>query len=730
MLEQKSLFRRIKVYFLFVTFFLSFTGCSSARVWDIPLPDFRQKVENGNFGFLLHIDYSKFKMEEIQKLGPEAPYYFYYIFKNLKMNNKAFSMLKIAWQKSPSLWKEKAGVLLVRELLKRDRYSEALSVAERYLKKYKDADSVRTVMRLRLEALYWQRRDVEVLKYLRTEKNRLTIENSPELKLFKAVVSCRQNIAGWPDLFRDLFFNEKASFIHSRAYAFLKLENKRIDSFMPWERKLFHAKDLLARGKRKEAIKLYEEAFKAGYQKIFKKTSETLKEYAFACLSAGLYREGADYLAGLSGKLHGRVNLDALEMAGRLYRKAGITAKAKILFDRVIDLTMDDSQRDRVLWFTIATDEKRSYKKAFRTIIATYALWSNPDYFSDILESVVSSLVYDRDWKKLYTLCRITGKNGPEDIRDRVVYILNRAVSLGLFLLPDNMAESECLSHEPVRDSAGFAINYYYLLNSYMKGKQKRVLDDKPENVARKYTSNKKSADFTFIKGFMTYGMFMDAYGRAKNNGNGLKGQELFEIAGDLMSRGFYRQSLNLMRIYFSRQNGTPKKDELQLYYPEIFTVSIEKYSVRENIPDFILYAVIREESHFDKDIVSRAGAVGLMQLLPVTAKDTARKLKLKSIDLKDPLINLNLGTKHLGSLYGRLNSVPKAILSYNAGLQRLRSWERDLKTLPDDLFIEAVPYKETRDYFKKILISSIFYARLYDRLTAVQAIHSFFPER
>ncbi len=724
MLEQKSLFRRIKVYFLFVAFFLSFTGCSSARVWDIPLPDFRQKIENSNFNFLLHIDYSKFKMEEIQKLGPEAPYYFYYIFKNLKMNDKAFLMLKIAWQKSPALWKEKAGVLLVKELIKRDRYSEALSVAERYLKRYKNSGSVRTVMRLRLEALYWQRKDVEVLKRLRTEEGRLKVEDSPELKLFKAVVSCRQNIAGWPDLFRDLFFNEKASFIHSRAYAFLKLEKKRIDSFMPWEIKLFHAKDLLARGERKEAIKLYEEAFKAGYKTIFKKTSETLKEYAFACLSAGLYREGAGYLIRLAGKLHGRVNLDALEMAGRLYRKAGITAEAKILFGRVIDLTMDDSQRDRVLWFTIATDEKRSYNKAFRAIIATYALWSNPDYFSDILGSVVSSLVYDKDWKKLYTLCRITGKNGPGYIHDRVVYILNRAVSLGLFLLPDNMAESECLSHEPD------TVNYYYLLNSYMKGKRKRVFDDKPKNGAGKYTSNKKSADFTFIKGFITYGMFIDAYRRAKNDGDGLKGRELFEIAGDLMRRGFYRRSLNLMRIYLSRQNGTPEKDELQLYYPEIFTDSIEKYSARENIPDFILYAVIREESHFDKDIVSRAGAVGLMQLLPVTAKDTARKLKLKDIDLKDPVTNLNLGTKHLGSLYRRLNSVPKAILSYNAGLQRLRSWERDLKTLPDDLFIEAVPYKETRDYFKKILISSIFYARLYDRLTAVQAIHSFFPER
>ncbi len=397
---------------------------------------------------------------------------------------------------------------------------------------------------------------------------------------------------------------------------------------------------------------------------------------------------------------------------------------------RSIDLTMDDSQRDRVLWFTIATDEKRSYKKAFRAIIATYALWSNSDYFSDILGSVVSSLVYDKDWKKLYTLCRITGKNGPEVIHDRVVYILNRVVSLGLFLLPDNMAESECLSHEPDRDSKIFAVNYYYLLNSYMKGKRKRVFNDKPKNEAGKHTSNKKSTDFTFIKGFITYGMFIDAYRRAKNDGDGLKGQELFEIAGDLMRRGFYRRSLNLMRIYLGRRNGTPEKNELQLYYPEIFTDSVEKYSARENIPDFILYAVIREESHFDKDIVSRAGAVGLMQLLPVTAKDTARKLKLKNIDLKDPVTNLNLGTKHLGSLYSRLNSVPKAILSYNAGLQRLRGWERDLKTLPDDLFIEAVPYKETRDYFKKILISSIFYARLYDRLTAVQAIHSFFPKR
>ncbi|RKX82027.1 MAG: hypothetical protein DRP57_10805, partial [Spirochaetes bacterium] len=117
---QKSLFLRTKIYLFFIVFLLSIAGCSSANLWNIQKAAFKEKIKNGNFTFLLNLDYKELKLEDIRKMGPEAPYFFYYIFKKLKMNDKALSMLRIAWRKSPGVWNKKAGLALITELIKKD----------------------------------------------------------------------------------------------------------------------------------------------------------------------------------------------------------------------------------------------------------------------------------------------------------------------------------------------------------------------------------------------------------------------------------------------------------------------------------------------------------------------------------------------------------------------------------------------------------------------------------
>jgi len=739
---QKSLFRRTKIYLFFIVFLLSLAGCSSANVWNIPTAVFKEKIKSGNFNFLLNLNFNELKLEDVRKVGPEAPFFFYYIFKELKINDKALSMLKIAWQKSSGLWNRKAGLLLIAELIKKNHYEEAVSTADKYLKKYRESEAFSTALRLKLEALYWQKNDSDVLKMLVRGKQYLNPQKDPELKLFRAVVSCRLARENWQNLFRDLFFNEKDSYLHSRAYAFLRLKNKRLESFMLWEKIFFHAKDLLARGKKPEAVDLYEKAFNEGYETLFSGSTVSIMDYARACMAAGVNKRGADFLFNLSKKLKKPEKLTAEEMAARMYRKINILKRAQILLDDVINLTLSDSQRDRALWFKIKIDNTRSYKNAYKTIIATYSLWSNPDYFSDILDDVVSELVYHREWNKLYTLYRVTEKNGPEDIYTRIFYIMKKASSSGLFSVSKfKETDNSDKNHFEVysMDSSFKDIfNYYFLLDYFTEqnntGRAETLnlteLLSKLKKEPAKKGKRQESDEFALVNGFISYGMPDRAYRRAMENGKKFKNDELFKVALLFMRRGSFRQSLNLTRLYLKNLNRTPTDSELKAYYPEIFTDSIEKYSKRANIPDFILYSLVREESHFDKDIVSRAGAVGLMQLLPVTAEDAAKKIKLESIDLKNPDENINLGTKHLGDLYRRLKNMPKAILAYNAGLKRLRVWERKLTGLPDELFLEAIPYRETRDYFKKIFISSIFYASLYYKLGVNQAIKYFFLRR
>ena len=137
-------------------------------------------------------------------------------------------------------------------------------------------------------------------------------------------------------------------------------------------------------------------------------------------------------------------------------------------------------------------------------------------------------------------------------------------------------------------------------------------------------------------------------------------------------------------------------------------------------IAPFLAYAVMQTESRFDPGAVSWAGARGLVQLMPATAKDLAQRagIELSSGDVHDPEINLELGMRYLARLTARFGGGPGAealaVPSYNAGAGAVDRWltargEQDL-----DLFIEAIPYDETRKYVQAVLGRWMAYRWLY----------------
>ena len=127
-------------------------------------------------------------------------------------------------------------------------------------------------------------------------------------------------------------------------------------------------------------------------------------------------------------------------------------------------------------------------------------------------------------------------------------------------------------------------------------------------------------------------------------------------------------------------------------------------------------------------------GALGLMQLLPSTAREVARRLKLRveEATLLDSDVNIRLGTAYLGRLRDRLGGhLALATAAYNAGPQRVRSWLPLLQELPTDLWVESVPFPESRSYVQKVLAYTVIYRsrlglsaeRLSDRLPAVRPL-------
>lgn len=145
--------------------------------------------------------------------------------------------------------------------------------------------------------------------------------------------------------------------------------------------------------------------------------------------------------------------------------------------------------------------------------------------------------------------------------------------------------------------------------------------------------------------------------------------------------------------------------DDVNLRFPNAYSEDINLYAKRNKILPSWAFAIARRESSFMSDAHSGAGAYGLMQILPSTAKHLLHKKKLRKGYLFKVKNNIKLGTKYLKQLLKQQNNnFVLATASYNAGPYRVKSWLKKQKKIPADIWIESIPYKETRDYVKSVL--------------------------
>jgi soluble lytic murein transglycosylase len=154
-----------------------------------------------------------------------------------------------------------------------------------------------------------------------------------------------------------------------------------------------------------------------------------------------------------------------------------------------------------------------------------------------------------------------------------------------------------------------------------------------------------------------------------------------------------------------------------EVAYPRPFLPIVQKELGRSPIPEHLAFAVMREESAFKHAVVSHANAYGLMQLILPTAKSVAPSLKVKATKetLKQPEINIALGCRFLSNLTRRFDYNPVlSIPGYNAGPGAPEKWLGQRPAEPFDIWIEKIPYDETREYTKRVIQSMAAYAMLY----------------
>lgn len=166
------------------------------------------------------------------------------------------------------------------------------------------------------------------------------------------------------------------------------------------------------------------------------------------------------------------------------------------------------------------------------------------------------------------------------------------------------------------------------------------------------------------------------------------------------------------------RWNGNiPPTEVARMLYPLPFREAIQKAAEEFNVDPLYIAAMMREESRFQPEVVSGAGAHGLMQLMPQTAEMIARKLGIRDFSvamLRDPEVNIRLGTWYIRFLLDRYGDLVLVSGAYNAGEGRMDEWTRRLRLEDIDEFVENVPFDETRNHIKKVMHAYAMYRQLY----------------
>lgn len=158
------------------------------------------------------------------------------------------------------------------------------------------------------------------------------------------------------------------------------------------------------------------------------------------------------------------------------------------------------------------------------------------------------------------------------------------------------------------------------------------------------------------------------------------------------------------------------EKDEIYKYiYPKKYSDYVEFYAKEYNLDENLVYSVIKAESKFDKEAVSRRGAKGLMQIGDSTRDWAIEELEMEDVDIFEPRDNIRIGCWYLNKLYREFGSLDLVIAAYNGGSGNVKKWLSDKEYSHDGENLHTIPFKETSVYIDKVKHNYEMYNKIYN---------------
>ncbi len=451
------------------------------------------------------------------------------------------------------------------------------------------------------------------------------------------------------------------------------------------------------------------------------------------------YAENAALFSSLAERVPEEGKFFVYFYSARTYERAeNKNAEAQACFLKAIaqaEQTNEPEKYDNALWYYLNNVLKVSPQEAILQVERYRNRWYEPDYFDDFLETLSVKLLAQHAWQDFYrTSTLIDGYASPE-ICAKYCYVAGRLVEEG-FLKPGGMTTKEASETLLSQAFLSSGTNLYYkLLAATRLGIPDEDLRQSISLLRRDESFVEDEEASRLIAGYADFGFPERIYGEWQRSG-ALISMESAEKAATFLrdcadvSEQYYTQSLRIASKKLNASEKELSEQLLRLSFPQDFSADVQKYTDKYGLSEHLLYALIRTESYFDPQVVSSAGATGLTQLMGLTAGDIAAKFKLDSYELTDSSTNIMFGSYYLGELIRRLDGAQLlAVFAYNGGITRVRSWvknaNQEFRTtgLPSDLFLETVPFTETRDYGRKVVAAAAMYGMLYYDMSAEDVI-------
>lgn len=223
-------------------------------------------------------------------------------------------------------------------------------------------------------------------------------------------------------------------------------------------------------------------------------------------------------------------------------------------------------------------------------------------------------------------------------------------------------------------------------------------------------------------------GLFRDAAEEVQSRTARIRDQEqALAFANALLRLGEYGHAHAVAaRHLWGRAFGARVPEALAAFYPRAFANAVESESTRYQVSPFLVWAIMRRESAFRPEVASAADARGLMQVIPPTARAIARKLSEPEpapAELFSPSLSIRYGAWYLSQLMKRFAHPALVAAAYNAGPDATVKWVKEKGSLPLDLFVEEIPFRETRGYVKQVLADLYLYQSFYGKDAAQQRL-------